>query len=65
MMSHSHAFSGARTGLAAGIMIDMTLPQEAALAGLTAAMAFLNDLDSRGPCVLAWPGVLAWPRVLD
>jgi hypothetical protein len=39
--------------------------EEAALAGLTAAMEFLNDLDSRGPCVLAWPGVLAWLQVLD
>jgi membrane-bound metal-dependent hydrolase YbcI (DUF457 family) len=48
MLGHSHALSGAVTGLATGIFLHMSLPQTGALAGLTAGMALLPDLDKCG-----------------
>jgi membrane-bound metal-dependent hydrolase YbcI (DUF457 family) len=48
MLGHSHALSGAVTGLAAGIFLHLPLAQTGALAGLTAGMALLPDLDKCG-----------------
>lgn len=48
MLGHSHALSGAVTGLAAGIWLHYSVPQIAALAGFTAGMALLPDLDKCG-----------------
>jgi membrane-bound metal-dependent hydrolase YbcI (DUF457 family) len=48
MLGHSHALSGAVTGLAAGIALHMSVPRTAALAGFTAGMALLPDLDKCG-----------------
>jgi LexA-binding, inner membrane-associated putative hydrolase len=48
MLGHSHALSGAVTGIAAGIFLRLPVPQTAALAGFTAGMALLPDLDKCG-----------------
>ena len=48
MLGHSHALSGAVAGLAMGIVLHMPVPHVAALAGLTAGMALLPDLDKCG-----------------
>jgi membrane-bound metal-dependent hydrolase YbcI (DUF457 family) len=48
MLGHSHALSGGVTGIAAGIFLHMSVPQTGALAGLTAGMALLPDLDQCG-----------------
>jgi membrane-bound metal-dependent hydrolase YbcI (DUF457 family) len=48
MLGHSHALSGAVTGIAAGIFLHLPVPQIAALAGFTAGMALLPDLDKCG-----------------
>ncbi len=48
MLGHSHAISGAVTGLATGMFLHMSLPHVAALAGFTAGMALLPDLDKCG-----------------
>jgi membrane-bound metal-dependent hydrolase YbcI (DUF457 family) len=49
MLGHSHALSGAVTGLAAGIFVlHLPVPQTAALGGFTAGMALLPDLDKCG-----------------
>jgi membrane-bound metal-dependent hydrolase YbcI (DUF457 family) len=48
MLGHSHALSGGVTGTAAGIFLHMSVPQTGALAGLTAGMALLPDLDKCG-----------------
>jgi membrane-bound metal-dependent hydrolase YbcI (DUF457 family) len=48
MLGHSHALSGAVTGLAAGILLHMPVPHVVALAGFTAGMALLPDLDKCG-----------------
>src|SRR5919201_116563 len=48
MLGHSHALSGAVTGLASGIALHYSVPQAAALGGLTAGMALLPDLDKCG-----------------
>jgi membrane-bound metal-dependent hydrolase YbcI (DUF457 family) len=48
MLGHSHALSGGVTGIAAGIFLHMSIPQTAALGGLTAGMALLPDLDKCG-----------------
>ncbi len=48
MLGHSHALSGAATGLGAAILLHMSVPQAGALAGLTAGMALLPDLDKCG-----------------
>jgi len=48
MLGHSHALSGAVTGLGTGLFLHMSLPQAGALAGLTAGMALLPDLDKCG-----------------
>jgi membrane-bound metal-dependent hydrolase YbcI (DUF457 family) len=48
MLGHSHALSGGVTGLGAGIFLQLSLPQTAALAGFTAGMALLPDLDKCG-----------------
>jgi membrane-bound metal-dependent hydrolase YbcI (DUF457 family) len=48
MLGHSHALSGAVTGLAAGLVLHMSVPHTAALAGFTAGMALLPDLDKCG-----------------
>jgi membrane-bound metal-dependent hydrolase YbcI (DUF457 family) len=45
---HSHALSGLVTGLAAGIVLHYGVPQSIALAGFTAGMALLPDLDACG-----------------
>jgi membrane-bound metal-dependent hydrolase YbcI (DUF457 family) len=45
---HSHALSGMVTGLAAGIVLHYGVPQSIALAGFTAGMAMLPDLDACG-----------------
>jgi membrane-bound metal-dependent hydrolase YbcI (DUF457 family) len=48
MLGHSHALSGAVTGIAAGILLHRPASQVAALAGFTAGMALLPDLDKCG-----------------
>jgi len=48
MLGHSHALSGAVTGLATGLVMHLHTPQTAALAGFTAGMALLPDLDKCG-----------------
>jgi len=48
MLGHSHALSGAVTGLAAGLIMHMSVPHTAALTGFTAGMALLPDLDKCG-----------------
>jgi membrane-bound metal-dependent hydrolase YbcI (DUF457 family) len=48
MLGHSHALSGGVVGLAAGIFLHLPIPQTAALAGCTASMALLPDLDKCG-----------------
>jgi membrane-bound metal-dependent hydrolase YbcI (DUF457 family) len=48
MLGHSHALSGAVTGTAVGIFLHMSDPRIAALAGFTAGMALLPDLDKCG-----------------
>jgi hypothetical protein len=39
MLGHSHALSGAVTGVATGVLLGMSGPRTAALAGFTAGMA--------------------------
>jgi membrane-bound metal-dependent hydrolase YbcI (DUF457 family) len=48
MLGHSHALSGAVTGSATGILLQLPAAQVAALAGFTAGMALLPDLDKCG-----------------
>lgn len=48
MLGHSHAMSGAVTGTAVAIALHYPVPKAAALAGLTAGMALLPDLDKCG-----------------
>jgi membrane-bound metal-dependent hydrolase YbcI (DUF457 family) len=48
MLGHSHAISGGVAGLATGIYMQMSLPRVAALAGFTAGMALLPDMDKCG-----------------
>jgi membrane-bound metal-dependent hydrolase YbcI (DUF457 family) len=48
MLGHSHALSGGVAGLAAGIVLHLPIPQMGALAGFTAGMALLPDLDKCG-----------------
>ena len=48
MLGHSHALSGGVAGLAAGIFLHMSEPRTIALAGFTAGMALLPDLDQCG-----------------
>jgi membrane-bound metal-dependent hydrolase YbcI (DUF457 family) len=48
MLGHSHALSGAVVGLAAGIWLRYGVPETTALAGFTAGMALLPDLDKCG-----------------
>jgi membrane-bound metal-dependent hydrolase YbcI (DUF457 family) len=48
MLGHSHALSGAVTGIATGILLHLPVPQVAAMAGFTAGMALLPDLDKCG-----------------
>jgi membrane-bound metal-dependent hydrolase YbcI (DUF457 family) len=48
MLGHSHALSGAVAGTAAGILLHRPAAQVAALAGFTAGMALLPDLDKCG-----------------
>jgi membrane-bound metal-dependent hydrolase YbcI (DUF457 family) len=48
MLGHSHALSGAVTGVATGIFLHMPLGQTTALAGFTAGMALLPDMDKCG-----------------
>jgi membrane-bound metal-dependent hydrolase YbcI (DUF457 family) len=59
MLGHSHSLSGACTGLAAGICLGLSLPPTAALAGFTAGMALLADLDSVGSCASRSLGFLS------
>ena len=48
MLGHSHALSGAVTGLGTGVYLHMTGPSTIALTGFTAGMALLPDLDKCG-----------------
>jgi membrane-bound metal-dependent hydrolase YbcI (DUF457 family) len=48
MLGHSHALSGAVTGIATGILLQLPASQVAALAGFTAGTALLPDLDKCG-----------------
>ena len=48
MLGHSHALSGAVAGLGAGILLHLPDQRLAALAGFTAGMALLPDLDKCG-----------------
>jgi hypothetical protein len=43
-----HALSGGVAGLGTGILLHLAAPQVAALAGFTAGMALLADLDKCG-----------------
>jgi membrane-bound metal-dependent hydrolase YbcI (DUF457 family) len=48
VLGHSHALSGGVAGLAAGLFLHLPISQTAALAGFTAGMALLPDLDKCG-----------------
>ncbi len=48
MLGHSHALSGAVTGIGAGMLLHLPVPQIGALTGFTAGMALLPDLDKCG-----------------
>jgi hypothetical protein len=48
MLRHSHALSGGVTGLATGLFLQFPFPQTVALAGFSAGMALLPDLDKCG-----------------
>ena len=48
MLGHSHALSGAVTGVATGLFLQLPLAQIGVLAGFTAGMALLPDLDKCG-----------------
>jgi membrane-bound metal-dependent hydrolase YbcI (DUF457 family) len=48
MLGHSHALSGAVAGLGVGLGLRMATPDIGALAGYTAGMALLPDLDKCG-----------------
>ena len=48
MLGHSHALSGAVAGIAVGVLLHMPASRVAALAGFTAGMALLPDLDKCG-----------------
>jgi membrane-bound metal-dependent hydrolase YbcI (DUF457 family) len=48
VLGHSHALSGAVAGLAVGLGLHMATPDVGALAGYTAGMALLPDLDKCG-----------------
>jgi membrane-bound metal-dependent hydrolase YbcI (DUF457 family) len=48
MLGHSHALSGAVAGIGTGILLHLPTPQVAALAGFTAGLALLPDLDKCG-----------------
>ena len=48
MEGHSHALSGACAGLGIGLALRARLPADAALAGFTAGLALLPDLDKCG-----------------
>ena len=61
MLGHSHALSGAVTGLAAGLFLQLSFPQTAALAGFTAGMALLPDLDKCGSSPARCLGFLSEP----
>lgn len=61
MLGHSHSMSGAAAGLAAGILLHKSVPATATLAGLTAGMALLPDLDSTGSCAARCFGWLSKP----
>jgi membrane-bound metal-dependent hydrolase YbcI (DUF457 family) len=64
MLGHSHALSGAVVGLGAGILMHLPVPQTAALAGFTAGMALLPDLDKCGSsparCLGFLSELIAW-----
>jgi membrane-bound metal-dependent hydrolase YbcI (DUF457 family) len=64
MQGHSHALSGACTGLAAGILLHLRVPGEVALGGFTAGTSLLCDLDSCGSSAARCLGfasrILAW-----
>ena len=59
MLGHSHALSGACTGLAAGIVLHLARVDVAALTVGTAGAALLPDLDSCGSCSARALGVLS------
>jgi hypothetical protein len=48
MLGHSHALSGAVAGIGTGILLHLPTRQVAALAGFTAGLALLPDLDKCG-----------------
>ena len=60
MEGHSHALSGACAGLGAGILLHMTPLASFELAGFTAGMALLNDLDSCTATAARSLGVISW-----
>lgn len=53
MKGYSHAASGLLAGEAVAVALHMPVPQGFALAGYTAGMALLPDLDSCGSCAAA------------
>jgi membrane-bound metal-dependent hydrolase YbcI (DUF457 family) len=60
MLGKSHALSGLVMGAAAGeFLLHADLPHAAALAGLTAGMALICDLDSVGACASRSLGILS------
>lgn len=64
MLGHSHSLSGLTAGAGAAIVLHYSLPQTIALAGFTAGMALLPDLDAPGSCASRSLGplseVLSW-----
>jgi membrane-bound metal-dependent hydrolase YbcI (DUF457 family) len=64
MEGHSHALSGACTGLAAGILLHLPASSDAILAGFTAGFATMPDMDKTGSCAARSLGplseLLAW-----
>src|ERR1700749_1092108 len=65
MLGHSPALSGAGAGLGTGIALHLPVPQTGALAGFTAGMALLPDLDKCGSSPARCLGFLSeavgWP----
>lgn len=59
MLGHSHALSGASAGAAAGIVLGLPPGRTAVLAGFTAGMALLPDMDSCGSSPARCLGLLS------
>ena len=63
-LGHTHAISGACTGLAAGVLLHQPATADLVLAGFTAGFAVMPDMDKTGSCAARSLGplseLLAW-----